>query len=159
MKAQRNVVSMLVAGAVLAVAVAFAPAAHAEGVSVKEYRKAMGGLISDVAAWNAELDVQLAALQTKPELACGAEYGELVRRGGWLADDLIGTAKNAPQVLVGLGVAAGEGLNVTVDGAGTASLDCDGTHIADAIAQVEAGRDQYDENIARVRVFTIGKGR
>lgn len=159
MKAQRNVVAVLVAGATLVVTAAFAPAARAEGVSIKEYRMAMRGLIQDVTAWNQELDVQLAAMRTKPELACGVEYKELVDRGGWLADDLIGTAGNGPQVLVGLGVAAGEGLNKTVDGAAEAARDCDGSHFGSALEQVAAGRGQYDEQIARVRVFAIGNGR
>lgn len=155
---QRNVVALVVAGTVLAVSAAFAPAAQAEGVSIKQYRTAMRGLIQDVTAWNQELDVQLNALQTKPELACGVEYQELVKRGGWLADDLIGTAGNGPGVLVDLGVAAGEGLQITVAGAAEAALDCDGSHVASTLEQVAQGRDQYAEQIARVRVFAIGKG-
>jgi hypothetical protein len=159
MTTQRNVVATMVAGAALVVAAAFAPAVRAEGVSIKENRAALRGLIQDVSAWNVELDVQLSALQTKPELACGAEYTELMQRGGWLADDLAGTMTNSPAVLQGLGVAAAQGLDATVDGAASAALDCDGSELPAALDKVRDGRDQYAENIARVRVFAIGKGR
>ncbi len=151
-------VLVTVAGTALAIGVAMAPAAAQanEPLPTKVYQKAMRGLLADVEGWNGELNVQLNALQTKPEVACGADYHELVQRGGWLAADLAGTAMGGPESLVAPGVDAAEALRQVANGAGIAALDCDGTNVAAALEQVDAGRASYAESIAPVRVFTVG---
>lgn len=149
---------MAVMATALAVGLAMAPvAAEAnEQLPTKVYKKAMRGLLADVESWNGELNVQLNAMQTKPEVACGAEYAELVRRGTWLAADLEGTALGGPEVLVAPGVNAAKDLRHAAEGAGFASLDCDGVNLTAALEQVEAGRAGYAEHVSPVRVFTIG---
>jgi hypothetical protein len=152
----RGTMTMVMVGAAVALGLAFAPAAHAREVSVKDYQREMRLLLPDVESWNHELNVSLAAMTAKPELACGEEYRSLVAQGKSLADDLAGTALNAPAYLVDLNVQAAAGLQAAVRGAGLARQDCDGADLADVRQQVGAGLDQYDENIPRVRAFVIG---
>lgn len=151
-----KVLTMALVGAVAAVGLAFAPAAHAEGTSVKDYQREMRLLLPVIQGWNHQLDLNLTAMQTKPELACNDEYHSLVALGKSLAEDLAGTALNAPAPLVGLNLQAAEGLREVVRGAALASQDCDGENLPEVRDQVSAGQDRYDENIARVRSFVIG---
>ena len=152
----RGILTVLAVGAAMALASAFAPAAQAQEVSVKDYQREMRLLLPEIETWNHDLNVNLMAMQTKPELACGDDYLQLVALGRSLAADLAGTALNAPATLRDQNVAAAEGLQMAAIGAGQASLDCDGPDLGVVRAQVEFGQSRYDENIARVRVFVIG---
>jgi hypothetical protein len=152
----RGMLTVAMVGAAMAVASAFAPAAQARDVSVKDYQREMRLLLPVIESWNHDLNVNLTAMQTKPELACGDDYPQLVALGRSLAADMAGTALNAPATLRDQNLAAAAGLQAAVSGAGQASQDCDGANLGEVRTQVEVGLARYDENIARVRVFVTG---
>ena len=126
---------------------------------VGEYRAGMPGLIADADQWNAELSAMLAALPTKPELACSAEYIELVNRGRWITDDLVGTGKLAPRALESAHARAVRGITVAVAGAAQIGAACDGSNLSAGVAAIQQGQTDYHRGIFRVRNFLHGFGR
>jgi len=135
--------------------VAFSPVS-ARAESATSYRPAMRALVGTIDAWIVELDVQLAAVNTKPEAACSEEYAVLVSRGATMVDDLRGTALNAPAALVGANVLAADGLGAIVTGAAEMSAGCNGGSVANSLSRVEDGRADYAQGMMKIRNFLTG---
>ena len=126
---------------------------------VGEYRSGMAGLIDDADQWNSELTEMLTALPTKPELACSDEYIELVNRGRWITDDLIGTGKLAPRAMRATHDRAVSGMEHVVAGAAEIGAACDGSNFGGGLQTIQQGQTDYQRGIFRVRNFLHGFGR
>jgi hypothetical protein len=127
------------------------PAAADE--STDRYRTAMRDLVGLTDSWTGAMRSQVAAVAIKPELACAAEHADLVQHGIWLADDLEGSALAAPAAVYEANVRAGAGFRAMVDAAAEMSTACDGSTLAKATSQFEAGRRGYRSGIVRMRMW------
>jgi len=121
-----------------------------------EYKRTMPALIATADGWLDELDTSVAAISAKPELACGAEYQTLVKRGRTITDDLVGTGRGAPRALREAQNRATLGFAEVVEGARQIGKACDGSTLDNGMLIVEQGRAKYTLAIFRVRNFVHG---
>lgn len=132
-------------------------AAQASGFA--DYRAGMAGLITDIGAWSADLNTFVAALATKPELACSAEYADLLQRGSSLTADLAGTGRNAPRALSASQNHAVAGMTETVEGAKLIGSACNGSTLRAGLAQIQQGQAEFAKGTLRIQGFIHGFGR
>lgn len=132
-------------------------AAQASGFA--DYRTGMNGLMAEADLWNADLNAFTAALATKPELACSAEYTDLLNRGRSITADLVGTGLQAPQALAGTHDRAVAGMTQTVAGAELIGTACNGSTLGAGLAQLQQGQAEFSRGGLRIRNFIHGFGR
>lgn len=132
-------------------------AAQASGFA--DYRNGMNGLVAEADLWNADLNTFAAALATKPELACSAEYTDLLHRGRSITADLVGTSLLAPQALAGTHGRAIAGMTQAVAGAELIGTTCNGSTLGAGLAQVQQGQTEFTRGSLRIRNFIHGFGR
>jgi hypothetical protein len=117
------------------------------------YRESMGYFLPVIDAWNNELDADLAAVAVKPELACSTDYAELLRRGGYILDDLRGSALSAPSPVAAANLRAADALQRVALGAALIGEACDGATFAEGLAEIEIGQAIYGDEALTIRHF------
>jgi hypothetical protein len=120
------------------------------------YRSAMRDLIGLTDQWSHDLNGQVATITIKPEQACAAEYQDFVQQGGWLADDLAGSALSAPAEVADANRLAAEGFREMVNGAQAIAQSCDGSALATGTKQISTGKAQYRQHITAVTLWVYG---
>ncbi|MFQ5460546.1 MAG: hypothetical protein ACE5EL_07100 [Anaerolineae bacterium] len=117
-----------------------------------EYRAAMKPFAHDLARWSGNVNAAAEAAVVKPELSCGTDLAELGRIGGWMADDLKGTAQLAPRPLA----SAHADLTVAVERMGRAAASACGQ--PDEAARVIRGEvENFNTALTKIRNFTDGR--
>lgn len=145
-----------IAGMTLAAVVFAARPVAAEANGIDDYRAGMAQLIPVADTWNADLDTVLATLSTKPELACTAEYTDLLFRGESIHADIVGTGENTPRALRASHDRIEQSLARVVAGARSIGQACDGSTLAANLSAVEEGQTDYQRGSARIRNFVHG---
>ena len=149
---------LMVALGLLAGGLFLSAAPASADTSADYYKSSMYGLIQDTDAYAAEVKAEIGAVTVKPERACGAEFQTILRRGGWLADDLTGSAVSAPDALKEANEKAAAGFQQMVDGAEVIALSCDGSTLTTGAEMIEAGHDEYMDHIQELRTFVNRAG-
>jgi hypothetical protein len=126
--------------------------AHAQN-NVDDYRDGMPGLFDVADSWMIEVERTLILIETKPEMACGDAYAELLFRGRSIVDDLSGSIWNAPEGLMDTHDMASAGLSAVLGGARHVAEACDGSTLVEGRAQIEQGRQDYSSGIAPIQDF------
>jgi hypothetical protein len=145
---------LTVAAVALAAAFVHAPASPAAAQTTEaQYRLVMSALIEDADGWHVALQEDLKAIVLKPELACTDDFGFRVRQGGWLADDLTGSALTAPAGARYANERAAAGFAQMVDAADAIAASCDGSALEAAQENIDSGFAKYDENAKVMKAF------
>ena len=131
----------------LAVATTAQPAAAAAPIN-EDYRMGMKAFIGDLDRWADELSKAAEAAAVKPELGCTSEMVELAQIGGWMADDLQGTARLAPASLKEVHNAFTETVRAMGAHAEAACGDAAG-----AAAAIRAEQVNFDRGLSRIASY------
>lgn len=156
----KNTKTLILVAGMLALALSITAAPRtAQAGGFAEYRTGMAGLIGDIDRWSADLNAFVGGLATKPQLACSTEFAVLVRSGSSLADDLVGTGRQAPRSLAGSHDRAVAGMTETVAGARLIACTCNGGTLGDGLARIQHGQAEFAGGMLRIEGFVHGYGR